>query len=185
MERAFAFNIAGDSSFLNDSPRAGFAIDFCQHVVYVVAVVFCLASLRKLRRYCWSRAKRNYNSRRSELRFHRGNLLQGHPLLRLWQLARQKPLPHWTMSFGMEAQRRWPPRRDHDDSLCARTLDLIQVKKELYQRTAGEGLAKSALGQNRTFSGQVPLPLYPLKWTSIDRVEKSVTCHRQRRGTRA
>ena len=57
MERAFSFNIAGNSSFLNDSPRAGFAIDFCQHVVYILAVVFSLASLWKLRRYCWSRAK--------------------------------------------------------------------------------------------------------------------------------
>src|SRR6516164_7887671 len=86
-ERAFSFNIAGNSSFLNDSSRAGFAIDFCQHVVYIVAVVFCLASLRKLRRYCWSGAKRNYNSRRSEHRFHGGSLFQGHPLLRLCQLA--------------------------------------------------------------------------------------------------
>jgi hypothetical protein len=32
MERAFSFDIAGDSSFVNDCPRADSAIDFCQGV---------------------------------------------------------------------------------------------------------------------------------------------------------
>src|SRR5262249_19174296 len=76
MERAFSFDIAGDSSLVNDSPRTGSAIEFCHHVIYIVCLVFCLASLRKLRRNCWSRAKRNYNSSRSEYRLHDGNLLQ-------------------------------------------------------------------------------------------------------------
>src|SRR5262245_20649269 len=57
-------------------PRTGSAIEFCHHVIYIVCLVFCLASLRKLRRNCWSRAKRNYNSSRSEYRLHDGNLLQ-------------------------------------------------------------------------------------------------------------
>src|SRR5262249_28168210 len=75
MERAFSFDIAGDPSLVNDSPRTGSA-EFCHHVIYIVCLVFCLASLRKLRRNCWSRAKRNYNSSRSEYRLHDGNLLQ-------------------------------------------------------------------------------------------------------------
>jgi len=77
MEWAFSFNIASDSSFFNDARHAGFAIDFLQHIINIVCVVFCLASFRKLRRYCWSREKRNCNSYRSEHRFHGGNLLQG------------------------------------------------------------------------------------------------------------
>jgi hypothetical protein len=72
MERAFSFDIAGDSSFVNDGPGANSAIDFCHSVIYIVCVVFRLASLGKLRRYCWSRAKYKYDSARSEHRFHGG-----------------------------------------------------------------------------------------------------------------
>ena len=49
MERAFSFDIAGDSSFVNDGPGANSAIDFCHSVIYIVCVVFRLASLGKLR----------------------------------------------------------------------------------------------------------------------------------------
>src|SRR5262249_49601578 len=77
MERAFSFYIAGNSSLVNDCPRADSAVDFCDRVIYVVRVVFRLASLRKLRRYCWSRVERKYDSHRSEYRFHGGILLQG------------------------------------------------------------------------------------------------------------
>ena len=72
VERALSFDIAGDSSLVNDGPRASSAIDLCQGVTYIVRVVFRLAGLRKLRRYCWSRAKRKYDSHRSEHRFHSG-----------------------------------------------------------------------------------------------------------------
>src|SRR5262249_29368729 len=81
VEWAFSFDIAGDPSAVKDGPRAGSAIDFCHSVVYEVGVVFRAASLWKLRRYCWSRAKRKYDSHRSEHRFHGSTLLQGHPFL--------------------------------------------------------------------------------------------------------
>src|SRR5262245_32463449 len=81
VERAFSFDIPGDSSHVNDGPGANSAIDFCQSVIYIVRVVFRAPSLRKLRRYCWSRAKCNYNSYRSERRFHGGTLLQGQSIL--------------------------------------------------------------------------------------------------------
>ena len=48
VERAFSFDIPGDSSFVNDCPRADSAIDFCHNVIYIVCVVFPLASLRTL-----------------------------------------------------------------------------------------------------------------------------------------
>src|SRR4029079_4346509 len=80
MERAFSFDIAGDSSGVNDCPRAGAAIDFCDRVIYIVGVVFRAASLWKLRSCCWRGTKRKYDSHRSE-RFHGGTLLQGHPFL--------------------------------------------------------------------------------------------------------
>ena len=48
MERAFSFDIPGDSSLFTDDPRAGSAIDFCHSVIYIVGVVFRLAGLRKL-----------------------------------------------------------------------------------------------------------------------------------------
>src|SRR5690606_16476705 len=70
VERAFSFDIPGDSSLVNDCPRADSAVDFCQLVIYIVRVVFRLASLRELGRYCWSRPKRKDHSHRSEHRFH-------------------------------------------------------------------------------------------------------------------
>src|SRR6476620_3826647 len=72
VERAFAFDIPGDASRFTDDPRAGSAIDFCHSVIDIVGVVFRAASLRKLRSCCWSRAKRKYDSHRSEHRFHNG-----------------------------------------------------------------------------------------------------------------
>src|SRR5262245_2735582 len=72
VERAFSFDIPGDSSLFTDDPRAGSAIEFCHSVIYVVSVVFRAASLRKLRSCCWNRAKREYDSHRSEHRFHSG-----------------------------------------------------------------------------------------------------------------
>ena len=39
-------DITGDSSLVNDGPRANSAIDLCQGVTYIVRVVFCLAGLR-------------------------------------------------------------------------------------------------------------------------------------------
>ena len=56
VERAFSFDISGDFSLVND---ANSAIDFCHGVTYIVDVVFRLASLRKRRSCCLSRAKRN------------------------------------------------------------------------------------------------------------------------------
>ena len=50
IERAFPFNIVSNSSFFDDAARAGLAIDFLQHVVDIVSIVFRLAGLRKLRR---------------------------------------------------------------------------------------------------------------------------------------
>src|SRR5262245_60940807 len=73
MERAFSFHIAGDTSLVKDCPRADSAIDFCDRVIYTVSDVFRLASLRKLRRYCWSHVKREYDSHRSEHQFHGGS----------------------------------------------------------------------------------------------------------------
>jgi hypothetical protein len=49
MERAFSFNIAGDSSDVHDCPRAGSAIDFCYSGIHILCVVFRAASFRKLR----------------------------------------------------------------------------------------------------------------------------------------
>src|SRR6476469_6059217 len=72
MERSFAFHIKGDPSEVSDCPRANSAIDFCHSVICIVCVVFRAASLRKLRSCCWSRAKREYDSHRSEHRFHSG-----------------------------------------------------------------------------------------------------------------
>ena len=63
IERAISFEIAGDSSGVNDCSRARSAIDLCHNVIYIVCVVFRTASLRKLRSCCWSRAKREYDSR--------------------------------------------------------------------------------------------------------------------------
>src|SRR5262245_717232 len=82
MERTISFDISGDSSLVNNCPRARSAIDFCHRVTYVIRVVLSLASLRKLSRYCWSRAKREYDSHRSEHRFHSGT-----PLLTTVELA--------------------------------------------------------------------------------------------------
>jgi hypothetical protein len=50
VERAFSFDIAGDSSLVNDGPRAASNVDFCHNIIYIVRVVFRLSSLRKLRR---------------------------------------------------------------------------------------------------------------------------------------
>ena len=43
MERTFSFDIAGDSSDVDDCPGAGSAIDFCHGGIYIVCIVFRLA----------------------------------------------------------------------------------------------------------------------------------------------
>src|SRR5262245_19994236 len=83
MERAFSFHIAGDTSLVKDCPRADSAIDFCDRVIYTVSDVFRLSSLRKLRRYCWSHVKREYDSHRSEHQFHGGSPFLVAPTLRV------------------------------------------------------------------------------------------------------
>ena len=42
IERAFSFDIAGHSSFVNDCSRAYSAIDLCHNGIYIVCVVFRL-----------------------------------------------------------------------------------------------------------------------------------------------
>ena len=60
------------------------------------------------------------------------------------------------------------PRRDHDDSLCARTLDLIQVKLATVRKIGRRPLRlgwelMSALGQKRTFTHLRPMSALPPK----------------------
>ena len=43
-----SFDIAGDSSAVNDCARSNSAIDFFHHVIYIVCVVFRLAGLRNI-----------------------------------------------------------------------------------------------------------------------------------------
>jgi hypothetical protein len=40
IERTFSFDIPGDSSAVDDAPRAGSAVDFCQSVIDILRVVF-------------------------------------------------------------------------------------------------------------------------------------------------
>src|SRR5262245_34891287 len=74
MERAFAFDIAGNPGDVDDESHAGAAVDFRRRLIHIVRVVFRFASLGKLRRRGFSRAKCKDESHRSEQGFHTGTL---------------------------------------------------------------------------------------------------------------